>query len=223
MRRGHGRRCTQLEVKRAIDANRNPQQHIRNIDRGVYFTVQHHPGLPDIKGTFKTFLPILYTSERMSMVFSRPAVVSFSQPKTLSQQLCRAKLQEPQKEVIQSKPCQGNRCQLCTAFVSAICVTSNHRTFHCRNQGANCNMKWAVYVIMCDVCGMQYVGQTNNIRSRMNGHKSNYQWFLNGYFSTSDTSALCSHLNLMTLKFSSSKYWKSLKMKVLYIIKTVAN
>ena len=76
VRRGHGRRRTQLEVQRAIDANRNPQQHIHNIDRAVYFTVQYHPGLPDIKGTLKTFLPILYTSERMSMVFSRPPVVS---------------------------------------------------------------------------------------------------------------------------------------------------
>ena len=49
-------------------------------------------------------------------------------------------------------------------------------------------MKWAVYVIMCDVCGMQYVGQTNNIRSRMNGHKSDNRRFLNGDFSKSDTS-----------------------------------
>ena len=160
VRRGHGRRRTQLEVQRAIDAYRNPQQYIRNIDRGVYFIVQYHPGLPDTKGTLKKFLPILYTSEHMSMVFSRPPVVSFSQQQNLSQQLCWAKLQEPQKEAIQSKPCQGNRCQFCTAFVSANCVTStsNGRTSHCRNQGTNCNAKLAVYVIMCNVCGMQYVG-----------------------------------------------------------------
>ena len=52
---GHGQRHTQLEVQRAIDAYRNPQQHIRNIDRIVYFTVQYHPRLPDIKGTSKNF------------------------------------------------------------------------------------------------------------------------------------------------------------------------
>ena len=74
------------------------------------------------------------------------------------------------------------RCQLCTAIVSASCVTSNGKTVHCRIQGTNCNTKWAVYVIMCDVCGMQYVGQTNNIRLRMNGHKSDYLKFLNGDF-----------------------------------------
>ena len=196
VRRGHGWRRTQLEVQRAIDAYVNPLQHIRIIDRAVYFTVQYHTGLPDIKGTIEKFLTILYTSERMSMVFSRPPVVSFSQAKNLSQQLCRAKLQEPQKEAIQSKPCQGNRCQFCTAFASASSVTStsNGRTFYCRNQGTNCNAKWAVYVKMCDVCGMQYVGQTNNIRLLMNGHKSDYLKFLNGDFSKSDTSSLFSHL-----------------------------
>ena len=59
VRRGHGRGRTQLEVQRAIDAYRNPQQHIRNIDSGVYSMAQYHPGLPDIKGTMKKFLPIL--------------------------------------------------------------------------------------------------------------------------------------------------------------------
>ena len=96
--RGHGRRRTQLEVQRATDAHRNPQQHIRNIDRGVYFTVLYHPGLPDIKGKLKKFLPILYTYERMSMVFYRPPVVSFSQPKNHSQQLCRQNLMSRRKK-----------------------------------------------------------------------------------------------------------------------------
>ena len=49
-------------------------------------------------------------------------------------------------------------------------------------------------MIMCDICGMQYVGQANNIRSRMNGHRSEYQRFLNGDFSKSDISSLHSHL-----------------------------
>ena len=104
VRRGHGRIRTQLEVQRAMDAYRNPQQHIRNIDSGVHIVVQYHPGLPDNRGTLEKFLPILYTSERSSMVFSRHPV-SFSQPNDFSPQLCRAKLQEPQKEAIQSKPC----------------------------------------------------------------------------------------------------------------------
>ena len=169
---GHGRRRTQLEDQGTIDAFGEPQKHIRTIDRREYLIALYHSCLPDIMGTLGKYLRIRYTSERM--VFARHPVVSFSKPNNLSQQLCRAKLQEHQKEAIQRKPCEGNRCQLCTAFVSASCVTSscNGRTFHCRKQDTNYNTKWAVNVIICDVCGMQYAGQTNNTRSHMNGHKS---------------------------------------------------
>ena len=73
---------------------------------------------------------------------------------------------------------------------------------------------------MYDVCGIQYVGQTNNVRSHMNGKKSNYRKFLNADFSKSDISVI---YNLMMFKFSISKYCKFLKMKILNIIKTFAN
>ena len=47
---------------------------------------------------------------------------------------------------------------------------------------------------MCDLCGMQYVGQTSNTKSRTNGHKLDYRRFLNGDFYKSDTSCHYSHL-----------------------------
>ena len=53
---------------------------------------------------------------------------------------------------------------------------------------------------MCDVCGMKYVGQTYIVRSRMNGHKSEYRRFLNGDFCKSDTSAIYSHLESLDVK-----------------------
>ena len=111
VRRGHGRRHTQLVVQRAIDAYRNPQQHIRNIDSGVYFIVQYHTGQPDIKVNLGKSLPILYTSKRMSIVFSRPPVVSFYQPKNPSQQR-----QEPQKDAIQS-----NHAKAIAAIMYRLC------------------------------------------------------------------------------------------------------
>ena len=47
---------------------------------------------------------------------------------------------------------------------------------------------------------MQYVGQRNNIRLRMNGHKSDYRRFLNGDFSKSDTSSLYRHIKSHDVK-----------------------
>ena len=49
-------------------------------------------------------------------------------------------------------------------------------------------------MIMCVVCGMQHVVQTNNVISWMNGHRSDNRRFLNGDFSKSDTSALHGHV-----------------------------
>ena len=76
----------------------------------------------------------------------------------------------------------------------------------------NCNAKKAVYMIMCDACGMQYVGQTSNVRSQMNRHKSDYQRFHNGNFSKSNTSALYCHLK--------SHGVEMLKLKFLDILET---
>ena len=53
---------------------------------------------------------------------------------------------------------------------------------------------------MCDVCGKQYFGQTNNIRLRMIGHTSDNPKFLNGDFSKSDTSSPNSHLKSHDVK-----------------------
>ena len=108
------------------------------------------------------------------------------------------------------------------AYIDIYIRINIHRDT-CHNQGTNCKTKWAVYVIMCDVCGMQYIVQTSNIRLRMNGHISDYRRFINGDFSKSDTSSHYSHLKSHDLKFSSSKYWKFLKMKVLNILQTFAN
>ena len=46
---------------------------------------------------------------------------------------------------------------------------------------------------------MQHVCQTSNIRSRMNGHTSNYRRFLNGDFSKSDTSTPYSHFTALVV------------------------
>ena len=40
-----------------------------------------------------------------------------------------------------------------------------------------CNSKNVIYCIHCSKCGSQYVGKTNNIRLRMNNHKSAYRMF----------------------------------------------
>ena len=198
VRRGHGRRRTRQQVQRACDAYYNPQPRPVCDVKRTYFTVKFHPGLPDIKGTLNKYLPLLYTSDRMREVVKNPPLISFSQGNSLGNLLCRARLRNSSEdtEVTPSQQCDGRRCQLCPSFIASdkVISTSNGRTFTCRNQGTDCNTKWAVYLIKCGVCGKQYVGQSNNIRLRMNCHKSDYRKFLNGDTSKSGSSALYTHL-----------------------------
>ena len=76
---------------------------------------------------------------------------------------------------------------------------------------------------MCDVCGLQYVGQTNNIRLRMNRHKSDYRKFLNGDFSKSDTSSLYSHLKSHDFNILKFQILEILENEGLDITKTFDN
>lgn len=199
-----------------MDAHHNPQQRPESDVRKTYFTVKFHPGLPDIRGTLEKYLPLLHTSERMRKVVTSPPIVSFSQAKSLGRLLCRAKLRDvvDDTDVTLTQQCDGKRCQLCHSFIASdkVISFSNGRTFTCRNQGTNCNTKWAVYMIQCEVCGKQYVGQSNNIRLRMNGHKSDYRKFVNGDTSKSGTSALYGHLKSHGVDF--------FKFQILEVLKT---
>ena len=65
-----------------------------------------------------------------------------------------------------------------------------------KNSNTNCNSDWLIYVISCPTCELQYVGQTNNIRLRMNGHKSDLRKYKNDNLGQMDNSQLYQHLAL---------------------------
>ena len=54
--------------------------------------------------------------------------------------------------------------------------------------------KWIIYVISCPICNLQYVGQSNNPRARMNGHKSDFRLYAAGKINKMDNKLLYDHL-----------------------------
>ena len=54
--------------------------------------------------------------------------------------------------------------------------------------------KWIIYVISCPICNLQYVGQSNNFRARMNGHKSDFRLYAAGKINKMDNKLLYDHL-----------------------------
>ena len=51
-----------------------------------------------------------------------------------------------------------------------------------------------MYVISCPICNLQYVGQINNLRARMNGHNGDFLIYPAGRINKMDNELLCDHL-----------------------------
>ena len=198
-RRGYGRKTVRQQVERAIDNYTNPPPPREYTGRRMFFTTDYHPSLPTIKGILTRFLPVLHGSEKMRKVLPAPPSMSFRQPGNLKKNLCRAKLRQPDENRGANQParkCNKARCQLCQLFECSDCVTSasNQRRFRCRNSNASCDTLWVIYVISCPHCQLQYVGQTNNFRTRMNGHKSDFRKYRDGDADKTEVKVLYAHL-----------------------------
>ena len=81
----------------------------------MYFNVQVHPGLPDIKGILQRYMSLLHQSVTMKTVVPDLPLISLSQPHNLCRSLSRAKLRqiasvndEPPRP---SQSCGKSRCK----------------------------------------------------------------------------------------------------------------
>ncbi|KAJ8030076.1 hypothetical protein HOLleu_29652 [Holothuria leucospilota] len=204
VRRGYNRKKVSCQIDRAFKSFYSKSTIPPSVEgekpRRIYFTVQYHPGLPDIKGTLTKYLPLLHLSSRMREAVPEPPIVSFRQPSNLKNLLVRAKVKNPRPKGEPSRPCYRGKtkpCQLCSKLVASDVVTStsNRRNFHCFNENTTCSSKWVIYLISCPVCFKQYVGQTNDLRLRINGHKSNLKKFREGKALSRNCTELYKHLS----------------------------
>ncbi len=112
----------------------------------------------------------------MKEIFPQPPMVSFRQPPNLKRTLCRAKVPEQIGRInrIQAglKKCNKSGCRTCPFIVQSNTVNSkqSNTSVHL-SEVVDCNTKGVVYVITCDKCKVQYVGQTSRrLRDRFVEH-----------------------------------------------------
>ena len=199
--RCHNKRKTNKQIERGFANFANPPTGRQcHTTRPVYFNVQFHPGLPDIKGILHKYMPLLHQSVTKKTVVPDLPLISFSQHCNLCRSLCRAKLiqaasvnDEPPRP---SQSCGKSRCELCLSLICSkyISSTANNKTLKCHNENTSCDSKWIIYVTSCPICNLQYVGQSNNFRARMNGHKSDFRCYAAGKINRMDNKLLYDHL-----------------------------
>ena len=144
-------------------------------------------------------MPLLHQSVTMKTVVPDLPLISFSQPHNLCRSLCRATLRqtasvndEPPRP---SQSCGKSRCKLCLSLICSnyISSTATIKTFKCYNDNTSCDSKWIIYVISCPICNLQYVGQSNKFRARMNGHKRDFRLYVAGKINKMNNKLLYDH------------------------------
>ena len=79
-------------------------------------------------------------------------------------------------------------------FLCSFIWMYNNKTFKFNNENSSYDSKWVIHVIFCPICKPQYVGQSNNFRTRTNGHKSYFRLYAVGKINKMDNKLLYDHL-----------------------------
>ena len=119
--------------------------------------------------------------KHVKKVFTLHPLVSFCCACKLNSYLVRAKLY-PFKRTVQSHKCKNKRCQVCNNITEADSFTcSNDQTNFKINHKFGCNERCLIYLITCNRCLKQYLGQTvDECRRRWNNYKDNARKFERG-------------------------------------------
>ena len=114
-------------------------------------------------------------------MFTPKSMISFRSARKLSSYLVRAKLY-PTERTVGSYKCGGKRCEVCINVNETPTVTSSVTgDTYIINHRFDCNERCLVYLLTCNKCKMQYVGQTiDQFRSRWNNYKSDSRKHVQG-------------------------------------------
>ena len=113
-------------------------------------------------------------NEDVKNVFTPAPMISFRSARKLSSYLVRAKLY-PLERIVGWVRCKGKLCQTCynVKETETFTSTTTGKAFKI-NHELNCNDKCLVYLLTCNFCWKQCVGQTvEEFRYRWKNYKNN--------------------------------------------------
>jgi len=102
-------------------------------------------------------------------------MIAFRRPKSLKNILVRAKVKPRQDSPKgESRPCNTSRCQTCRLI--PIAQTFKSGAISTIKGCHTCKTSNAVYLMTCNVCNKQYVGETSMaLNKRINLHRSDWK------------------------------------------------
>ena len=171
--RGYPQKLIETETSKVKFSGRRVF-HTTKAEKGVPLVVTYHPLLKTIGKIIHDNLYLLYMNEELKHLFTPGPMVSFRSSRKISSYLVRAKLY-PVERSVGSFSCKRPRCQICTFVNETDSFTSTVKgeTYKI-NHKFDCMEKCLIYLLTCNKCRKQYVGQTvGAFRYRWNNYRSN--------------------------------------------------
>ncbi|GFO26689.1 hypothetical protein PoB_005319400 [Plakobranchus ocellatus] len=143
-----------------------------NKNERIPFVLTYNPALPNVSSILKTYFPILYSSDRCKKSIPSLPVTAFRRPKNLRDVLVHSSTHHTNN--IGFSPCLSPRCKTCiyTHTTSSFKSSTDGQTYKITQGPRTCNSNNIIYLITCQKCLKQYVGQTcQTLRSRFNHHR----------------------------------------------------
>ena len=149
--------------------------------RGIPLIVTYHPFLSNFGNILRKYGYLLQQDSDVKKAFKHLPFVTFRTGYSFKNHLVRAKVPVDNREV-GSKRCGKRACKVCNnvtetdTFQSSVTKESYKINFK-----LDCDDKCLVYLLTCNVCHLQYVGQTTDrFRMRWNNYKCCNRKALNG-------------------------------------------
>ena len=180
--RGHLRKrgYKKRTIDRAFEATSNMERgellHYREKKKNsrVPFVATYHPDAPYIEGIIAKHWSLIEDSEELKRVFTQRPIVAYRRPQNLRDLLVRARVDTEPKQPPGTSKCQTRTCQICRGLmpITTTFTGTVSGTRHPIKQPLSCNSVNVIYLITCQKCGIQYIGETEDFRKRTNNHKS---------------------------------------------------
>ena len=149
------------------------------IKKKLFLILDYNPSLPPIKQWLEELWPILYKSSATRILADITPTIGYRKPKNLQDILVSSDLKEInwlafKKKKTSIPKCNQSACRHCPIMDRSGKIRSNSTGRKYRTQTRiSCNSSNVIYLIQCNICKKQCVGQTKNkILVRINQHHS---------------------------------------------------
>ena len=147
----------------------------KKSSRRPVFVVNYDPRLPSIPNIVRKHWRSMTQDPRLKEIFPEPPLVAYKRPKNIRDKLIRSKVPPPTKipkrKLPGMKKC--NKCSVCPFIQEGKTVKATSTNFKVDiNSSVTCSTTNVIYLLGCDKCPQQYIGETERmLKDRFLEHK----------------------------------------------------